>query len=197
MTWGKKTILSLSLAFLLLLGGFAIGLDRFVDHVQNPPKTALRPIDAIVVLTGGTNRLQTGFDLLQQGMGKKLFISGVYRGVEIQELLRLWHDKETTTLDCCIALGFNAENTVGNAEETAAWLTSEEFSSIYLVTANYHMPRAMAEFKHAAPSLAIIPYPVSPEKLDLAQWWKDQTTRRLILGEYIKYLAVSFIYLFV
>lgn len=197
MTRGEKTILSLSFGFLLLLAVFAIGLDRFVEHVQNPPKTALRPIDAIVVLTGGTNRLQTGFDLLQQGMGKKLFISGVYRGVEIQELLRLWHDKETTTLDCCIALGFNAEDTAGNAAETAAWLRAEKFSSIYLVTANYHMPRAMSEFKNAAPSLTIIPYPVSPEKLDLARWWKDQTTRRLILGEYLKYVAVSFIHLLV
>jgi uncharacterized SAM-binding protein YcdF (DUF218 family) len=155
-----------------------------------PPVSALtRTADAIVVLTGGSKRLETGFDLLEAGIAKKLFISGVYRGVEVKELLNQWKKESQSHLDCCVELGFEADDTIGNAKETIKWLEQQGYHSIYLVTANYHMKRAMKDFETFDPDIEIIPYPVLPEGPDMKDWWRDTTYRSLILREYMKYMA--------
>src|SRR6266403_2554791 len=46
------------------------------------------PTDAIVVLTGGSQRLNSGIALLREGKGRKLFISGVNHNVDLEDLLR-------------------------------------------------------------------------------------------------------------
>lgn len=158
------------------------------------PLPARDMLDAVVVLTGGSNRLQTGFDLLAQERGKKLFISGVYQGVEVRELLAQWkRDADNSSLDCCVTLGFEADNTAGNADETAAWMQGEGFRSLYLVTSHYHMKRALLEMRRAAPDLRIRPWPVVPEGLDIDNWWRDSAARSLIIREYSKFLAASVI----
>lgn len=150
-------------------------------------------LDAIVVLTGGSNRLQTGFDLLAQGRGKKLFISGVYQGVEVRELLAQSRKNDHKGLDCCVVLGFEADDTAGNADETAAWMKAEGYTSFYLVTSHYHMKRALLEIGRAAPELQVRPWPVVPEGLDLGNWWREPKVRSLIIREYSKYLAAAII----
>lgn len=178
------------IVFLCLAALWLAGLFWFTRSITAMPEASeTQKADAIVVLTGGSNRISTGFRLLQEGMGGKLFISGVYRGVEAQELLDLWTDEMKSGLDCCVALGFEADNTIGNARETAAWAAREGVSSILLVTANYHMKRAMLEFKMAAPALDAIPYAVAPDKLDMRNWWRNAAFRSLIIGEYSKYLV--------
>ena len=51
--------------------------------------------DAIVVLTGGSERLGVGLDLLAAGKARKLFVSGVYHSVDVRELLRVSRQKLT------------------------------------------------------------------------------------------------------
>lgn len=182
--------------FLILIAVLAVacwlaGLFIFVrDTAAFIPQETTQKRDAIVVLTGGSNRLDVGFDLLQKGAGKKLFISGVYRGLEVKQLLKRWKDEPQNNLDCCVVLGFEAENTASNAIETIGWLRRENFRSIYLVTANYHIQRALLEFQALAPDLDIAPFPVVPDKMDMKLWWKEPVTRNLIAREYTKYLAV-------
>ena len=52
-----------------------------------PPSGETRPAatDAIVVLTGGSLRLQSGIDLLREGKGRKLFVSGVNQQVDLDD----------------------------------------------------------------------------------------------------------------
>jgi uncharacterized SAM-binding protein YcdF (DUF218 family) len=176
-----------SLAFILLAALWLGGLQWFTRGIiENTPPDPL-PADAVVVLTGGSNRIETGFHLLKDGLGKKLFISGVYRGTDVKELL----DKSKeggSGLDCCVVLG-EAEDTIGNAEETTRWLRAQQYKSFYLVTANYHMARALLVFESFAPELRPIPWPVNPEKLDMPNWWRGENARMLILREYSKYLV--------
>jgi len=169
----------------LWLGGLYWFTREIIDVL--PPNA--KPADAIVVLTGGSNRLQAGFDLLEKGMGKKLFISGVYHGVEVKELLENWKKEDKSNLDCCVVLGFEADDTIGNAKETITWMNKENYHSIFLVTANYHLRRAMLDFETLSPDLEITPWPVVPEKLDMGDWWRDPAYRSLILREYSKYLV--------
>jgi len=170
-------------AALLWAGGlfvFAASLPR-----QAPDDSITT--DAIVVLTGGSERLSVGFDLLRAGKARKLFISGVYRGVEVRELLAL-SSKSGNDLECCVVLGYDADDTEGNAVETARWMEDEGFHSLRVVTANYHMPRSLVEFRRALPGVTLVPHPVSPVKVRLDGWWSWPGTAELIVGEYSKYL---------
>lgn len=93
--------------------------------------------------------------------------------------------------ECCIALGYEAGDTIGNAAETALWMRKEGFRSVRLVTANYHMPRSLLEFSHAMPGVTVIPHPVFPNSVKQDQWWRWPGTAHLIATEYTKYLAAA------
>lgn len=176
------------------------GLYAFMQSMPNEPLPYPdKKLDAIVVLTGGSNRIDEGFNLLEKDLGKKLFISGVYRGVEAKQLLQRWKSEPQKKLDCCVVLGFEAYNTAENALETIVWLKKEGFNSFYLVTSNYHMKRALAEFQYNAPEMNIQPFPIVPDKnnADTRDWWKESKTRNLMFKEYSKYIAVYFYYNFV
>lgn len=178
-------------AMLLLVGISAVwaaGLVWFAASIPNDMGDTETSTDAIVVLTGGSQRLIAGFDLMGEGKAKKLFISGVHPGVELGELLRVSHHPEDW-ITCCITLGHSADSTLGNAVETANWMRSEGFTSIRLVTANYHMRRSLFEFHRVMPQIRIVAHPVFPEPVKHTNWWLSPNTAWLIITEYNKYLG--------
>lgn len=182
--WFRSVLLLAALALLAWTGGlvwYATDIPRAVEDVETAT-------DAIVVLTGGSERLGAGIALLRKGLGARLFISGVHRTVDIQELLRQ-SQPPAEDLAPLIVLGHAADNTVGNAAETAAWMRAERFRSLRLVTANYHMRRSLEEFRWAMPGVAILPHPVFPDKVRRDDWWMWPGTAQLIASEYVKYLA--------
>ncbi len=163
--------------------GFFWFATNLPEAVTNDTETA----DVIVVLTGGSDRINTGLDLLEQGSAKKLFISGVYKGVEVQELLRL-SQRAPKNLECCVKLGYEADDTRGNALESQNWIEEEGYSSLRLVTAAYHMPRSLLEFRNAMPDIKILPHPVFPQHVKQKDWWLWPGSMTLILSEYVKFL---------
>jgi len=170
-----------------LAGFWLAGLIAFAADIPDRLEDGTTHTDAIVVLTGGSERLETGLRLLRQGLGDKLFVSGVYRGVDVNELLRLSRQRPDP-LECCIVLGHSADNTLGNAAETAQWMKQEGFHSLRLVTGNYHMRRSLSEFRNALPDAVIIPHPVFPDAVKRDHWWLWPGTAHLIVGEYMKFL---------
>ena len=92
--------------------------------------------------------------------------------------------------DCCVDLGFTAADTVGNARETAEWARSLGYHSLILVTADYHMPRAMLELRAALPEAKVTPYPVATPALDARHWQSTGEAARRMVLEYSKYLAI-------
>lgn len=169
------------LAWLVGLIGFAAALPR-----QVPDET--QRTDAIVVLTGGSGRVSQGLGLLVARLADKIFISGVYRGVDVQELLRV-SQQSPSELACCVALGYEADSTRGNALETAAWMREQGFTSLRLVTSAYHMPRSLLEFRRVMPELTILPHPVFPENVKQRDWWLHPGSASLLAQEYSKYLV--------
>lgn len=165
------------------------GLLAFLDKIPRQVEYDTEETDAIVVLTGGSLRVQTGLQLFQEGLARKLFVSGVHRGVDVEQLLRVARQTPAQA-DCCIALGHQADDTEGNAAESVAWLRREGFNSLRLVTGAYHMPRSLFEFRSAMPEARIVPHPVFPSQVKLDAWWRWPGTAGLILGEYSKYLIV-------
>jgi uncharacterized SAM-binding protein YcdF (DUF218 family) len=147
--------------------------------------------DAIVVLTGGSLRLQSGIDLMREGKGRELFVSGVNQAVHRGELLR-GLGNTPQWLACCVVIGHQAENTQANAQETARWMRRQGYHSLRLVTAWYHMARSRLEFERAMPDIEIVPHPVFPERVKQQHWWAWRGTAGLLIGEYAKYLAALF-----
>ncbi len=170
-----------AVAWLAGLPWFATGLPSSVPEPE-------RVTDAIVVLTGGSGRVHRGLQLLAEKRAKKLFISGVYRGVDVQELLRI-SQHSPGELECCIALGYEADSTRGNARETASWMREQGLRSLRLVTAAYHMPRSLLEFHRVLPGTEIVPHPVFPEHVKQRSWWRWPGSASLIASEYNKYLV--------
>lgn len=181
----KRSWLSILCAIAAL--AWIIGFVTFTTTIPDDAPGNQQQTDAIVVLTGGSLRLETGMALLEAGVADKLFVSGVHRGVDVEELLRI-QAQAPDRLRCCIVLGHMAENTIGNAEETAEWIAAEGVQSIRLVTAGYHMPRSLLELRAAMPSTEIIPHPVSPEHVKHADWYRYPGTALLLAGEYTKLL---------
>lgn len=174
----------------VLVAAWLAGLIFFADTIPRQPQQSQEKTDAIVVLTGGSLRLEEGLALLSAHFGAKLFVSGVHRGVDVQQLIdRSLRSPEI--IDCCIVLGYAADHTAGNARETADWMAQQGYVSLRLVTASYHMPRSLAEFHNAMPSIEIIPHPVFPENVKLDEWWRWPGTAILIAGEYNKYLVAE------
>lgn len=175
----------------ILLGAGLAWCAGFLWFVASVPSRVADPAtrtDAIVVLTGGSERIATGMRLLEDGMGRKLFISGVHHDVDMPEILRL-AKADRPGVECCVVLGYAAPDTVGNATETAQWMWREHFASLRLVTGAYHMPRSLLELRHALPDAVIVPHPVFPDAVKSREWWRWPGTAALLATEYSKYLA--------
>jgi uncharacterized SAM-binding protein YcdF (DUF218 family) len=184
----KRLVFAALTLALLWLGGLVLFVSTLPDGVQAPE----RHTDAIVVVTGGSERLAEGIRLLIRGMAQKLFISGVNAGSSLSALIAsLPPETEKPSsflMSCCITAGHAADSTLGNAAETAAWMKAEGFQSLRLVTADYHMPRSLLEFRRAMPDMEIIAHPVFPDQVRREAWWRSPGTASLLIGEYDKYL---------
>lgn len=173
-----------------------LGLVLFAETIPTRPSDDRTKADAIVVLTGGSERLKEGLQLLAQGEGKQLLISGVHANTDIPALLQtadLAADLRPSaeTIACCITVGYEAGDTTGNAQESARWMTERDLHTLRLVTADYHMPRSLLEFHAAMPEVKILPHPVFPETVKRDQWYLWPGTTSLIIREYHKYMLAT------
>ena len=184
--WGVPLVLSIP----VLLFIWVFGLIWFVSKVPTAPVNDQTRTDAVIVLTGGTGRLEAGLQILSDGYAKLLFVSGVARGVDVQALLKLVRRKPDD-FACCIAVGYRADNTAGNAIETTQWIKNNRLVSLRLVTASYHMPRSLYEFTKAMPAIKIIPHPVFPPKFKRDGWWRWPGTAKLLANEFNKFLIAK------
>jgi len=167
-----------------------IGLFVFAERVRGyTPAPEPERADAIVALTGpSAERVNAAIRLLEQGKGDRVLISGVNREVRRQEL-RALTPGSNRLFNCCVDLGFEAEDTIGNAQEIAAWADAKGYESLIVVTSDYHMPRALTEIRAAAPCVALTAYAVETPSLDNSRWWRAAVTARRMTLEYLKYLA--------
>jgi len=161
------------IAFLLLI--YALGYAAFA--VLLPKPAGDERTDAIVVLTGGSGRLDRGFELMERGLARRMLISGVARTVRPEELIAAY-EVDPRLFACCITLGREAFDTRSNADEVARWLSRRRYASIRLVTNDLHMPRARYELrKRVAAEVTIVSDAVPTEP-----------GFRAIFVEYNKYL---------
>jgi len=177
-------------ALAIMSVGAVIGFAGFLSQLRGAETKPGRHADGIVVLTGGSSRVSDAMELLADGYGKRLLISGVHPTNAVSDISRSLSDNQSL-LGCCVDLDRSAVNTRSNAAETRRWVRERGFKSLIVVTSNYHMPRAIVELSHAMPDIALIPFAVVGEKWRDDPWWTSGPTMRLLLSEYIKYVAAE------
>ena len=165
----------------------------FIRNLPDVPATNDAHTDAIIVLTGGNGRVERGLEVLSSGAAPRILITGVGQHVTLWQLLRAHATPLTRSkideLQPEIVLDYAADSTQTNAEQGANFVLERELESIRLVTASYHMPRSMLEFRNTLPGVNIIADPVFPPNFHRYEWWQHDTTRRLVLSEFHKYFA--------
>jgi uncharacterized SAM-binding protein YcdF (DUF218 family) len=185
--WLRATIVAtLALGFV----GAAVGFVGFLSQLRGVEVKPARKADGIVVLTGGSSRVSDAMELLADGYGKRLLISGVHPTNAPSDISRTLPDNHSL-IGCCVDLDRSAVNTRSNASETRRWVRDRGFKSLIVVTSNYHMPRAIVEMSHAMPDTDLIPFAVVGDRWREEPWWTSGTTFRLLLSEYAKYVAAE------
>ena len=181
---------STALVLLFCLGLFAAGFLLFVNSVVATQPDGKQAADGIVVLTGGASRINDAVQLLADGRGKRLLVTGLNPSTSRHDLARAMGNK-SYLVECCVDLDYQAVNTIGNATETFEWAKKNRFTRLVIVTSNYHMPRTLLELKRIFPEGVFIPHAVESPSLELQSWWAHLPTLRLLLSEYAKYIAAQ------
>jgi uncharacterized SAM-binding protein YcdF (DUF218 family) len=168
----------------------AIGFAAFLSQLRGAETAPGRRADGVVVLTGGSSRVSDAMELLAAGYGRRLLISGVHPTSGAGDISRSLPESQSL-FNCCVDLDYSAVNTRSNAVETRRWARERGFKSLVVVTSNYHMPRAIVEMSHAMPDISLIPFAVVGDKWREEPWWTSSTTLRLLVSEYLKYVAAE------
>jgi len=182
----RLAVAALGAVLAVLVAGFA----GFLFSLRSTEVKPERKADGIVVLTGGSSRVSDAMELLAAGYGKRLLISGVHPTIAAADISRSVQEGQGL-FHCCVDLDHSAVNTRSNALETRRWARERGFKSLVVVTSNYHMPRAIVEMSHAMPDIALIPFAVVGDKWRDEPWWSGGATFRLVLSEYVKYIAAT------
>jgi len=180
------TVIGILAVLFVAAFGFVVFLSK-LRYVESAPE---RQADGIVVLTGGSSRVSDAMDLLAAGYGKRLLISGVHPTIAANDISRSLQESHAL-FHCCVDLDHSAVNTRSNAAETRRWAHERGFKSLIVVTSNYHMPRAIVELSHAMPEITLIPFAVIGDKWRDEPWWMSGATLRLLVSEYVKYVAAE------
>jgi uncharacterized SAM-binding protein YcdF (DUF218 family) len=170
-------------AVLAFVAGFLVFARTVAGYAPGSPPRA----DAIVVLTGGELRLAVGAQLLKEGRGARLLISGVNPHTSRDDLRRA-SGLPVRLFSTRVDIDYAAHTTSGNADETKAWAKSNGITKLIVVTSSYHMPRSLMELRRTMPHITLVPHPVVSNRVHAARWWMDAYTARVLLGEYVKFL---------
>ncbi|MEO3471214.1 YdcF family protein [Roseomonas sp. CAU 1739] len=172
---------------LLLPVVLVVGFAVFVARALDPAEPAMRETDGIVVLTGGSERVATGLRLLAEGLAPRLLISGAHPEAGLADIAAA-AGQDATAVAGRVAIGRAAATTRGNAVEIAAWVHTDAARSLRVVTASYHMPRALLELRRALPGVELVPHAVVPVTLRASGALRRPAVWGLLLGEYGRYL---------
>lgn len=173
----------------MLAGGAALacGFLVFVGMLDREEARDVPHAQGAVALTGGVDRISDAVDLVANGHADQLLISGVNQTTSRAQLARR-NPRFRPLYNCCIELGYDALNTMGNAAETQRWARAHHVTeSLIVVTSNYHMPRALLEIGRALPGVKLVPYNVVTSRAQ--QLWTDPSMARVVAVEYLKFVA--------
>lgn len=187
---GRWASRAASLFLLCLLGAgilLVVGFLRFAEEVAAlAPPDDVDSVEGIVVLTGGARRIDHALSLFNEGVGRRMLISGVNPATTGSQIKNLTAGSDAL-FECCVDIGHDAIDTIGNADETARWIAEHDFRHVLVVTNDYHIPRSLMELRRADPETRFTAYPVALSDLKTENWLVRPEVVRVLLGEFAKY----------
>ncbi len=190
-----KIFLIFSLSSILTM--FLVELFNFKENILSFEKYNNKKSSNIVILTGAANRIKDGLKIID-GFEKlkiinyKILVSGTGKGFSKNSLIRqISPDLDPSLIECCIYLDSVSKNTSTNAIETYKWAKKNDVKEFILITSNYHMPRAILEFKNVMPSHKIYTFPITPRKHNIENWMRSYETFNLVFKEFCKYVVAN------
>lgn len=169
--------------------GLCAGFFAFLTHISRYETEFGRSTDGVVALTGGPERISDALSVLAEGRARRLLITGVGEKTVMADLVR--QSGHAKLFECCVDLDRLALNTVGNAAETARWARKNGYTSLLIVTSNFHMPRALLELRRRLKNTEFVPHPVMAESVRIETWWSDLRLARLLVIEYLKFIVAE------
>lgn len=170
--------------------GLVVGFYFFWQDISRFQRPVDPKADAIIVLTGGYQRIEQAITLLKDGAGKRLLISGVNPAITDTQIRRFTNSSKAL-FECCIDIGYEAIDTSGNAEEAARWIGTRGFKSVIVVTNNYHMPRSLLELRRIDNQTLFIAYPVPDSGLNIRDVIDNPYLAVTLTSEYFKTLLAA------
>ena len=176
---------------------FFIELNNFKKNILSLTKYNNIESPNIVILTGGANRIKDGLKIIEdfknsKNINYKILVSGTGMGFTKSSLKKkLGPNFNSQLIQCCIDLDGVSKNTLTNASETFKWTIKNDIKEFILITSNYHMPRAILEFKNVMPNLKIYTYAITPKKHDIENWLSSYQTFSLVFTEYCKFIIAG------
>jgi uncharacterized SAM-binding protein YcdF (DUF218 family) len=161
----------------LLLILYGVGFALFGVTIGEPAAAGVKPTDGIVVITGGSGRIEHAVDMLAEGKGQRLLVAGADPSVTKADLVRRLGGRQRL-VQCCVDLGSESVDTRSNAEETRRWLQRKRFQSVRLITSDWHLRRARYEFRRELGN----EFQVVPDAV------RSEPGFMTLFGEYNKYL---------
>jgi uncharacterized SAM-binding protein YcdF (DUF218 family) len=182
---------SMAAAYLLLFHTPLLWMAAEPLRVSQAPQ----PVDAIVVFAGGVGesgkagggyqeRVKTAVDLYRAGLAKHLIFSSgytfVFQEAEVMKDLAVSHGVP----DSAVLIEDTASNTYENVRRVADILRAHGWSRVMLVSAPYHMRRALGTWRKQAPDVRVVPVPVAQSQFYAHAWGPTVEQIRGILHEY-------------
>jgi uncharacterized SAM-binding protein YcdF (DUF218 family) len=200
--------MKLTMAPIILLLLWLGGLGWFIAQVPVSGDLSVDDAETVIILTGGSMRVQEGMAVFAAKQSKKVLISGIGTGVTMQDILSMAegdvaffaaeddfvdshqhddvvHDEQENMVQ--MVLGSMATSTFTNAYESKIFMDLNHFTSATIVTSNYHVPRTKMIFRHVMPKYKFDYHPVYSWGLLNADGL-DYKAFRVIMREYNKYL---------
>ena len=144
--------------------------------------------DAIVVLTGGTGRVEEGLRLFREGRGGYLILSGVEETSTLDTIFP-GRDLKAAVDTSRIILDIESRRTLDNALNVKKIVDNKGFKSLILVTSNYHMKRAFTIFSKTINSeVKLYRNPVRGPNFKDGDWFRDPISLKLVTSEFFKYI---------
>lgn len=174
----------------LIIAFWLAGALRFFTLIPDTPARQEARAGGIVVLTGGSRRVDEGITLLQRDESAVMLISGVGGNADLTQVTAGTNitPEELAALEPLITLDYDSRNTRENALAIRAWAEEKKLKKIRLITSNYHMPRAMAELRAALPDFPVIRHPVFTPTFRKENWWNHPNSTAILIHEYHKWL---------
>lgn len=174
----------------IVLSGAGLALYReFVSTFDQPAPDLPAHVDVIVVLSGGAGRLDEGLRLLRDGRAPLLYLVG-FQPKAVAARLGGEAAVARLTSEGRVLVEPRSDSTLEDAERTRALVDQRNARAILVITSVYHVQRADLTFRTILPAeVAVHLRPVRSAAFRGGDWQTDEPSRRIVVGEFVKYVA--------